>query len=168
MLTQTAIVQSVGADHLEVVALEAGCHGCGSACGVAKLSVLFGKRLFGGGGKPEGSASQPNTIRISNPGGYQIHDHVELALDEALFLRAVAAQYLLPLVAMLGSVALARGLYAMLWTDIVAAALGLYCGVCLSSRLLSARQGRFARGMSIRNLSRLTAHSPQPTQVLPR
>ena len=125
MISQTVEVRQANADYLLVSPVQSGCQSCSSgSCGVANIANLFGSR--------------PRTLKVKNHAyNYRVGDHVELLLDEKLFMKSVLIQYLLPLLGMF-CFALVGGLMTQhLVFQFVLAVLGLVAGIFISRKLIN-------------------------------
>ncbi len=153
VLSQSAIITNSTADYLELKPVESGCHSCSGGCGIAHLSTLFGHK--------------EKVLRLTNPGGYQEGERVEILLNEARFMHSTLTQYLLPLINMMLFVATFDLLYSRPMLNIMAAVIGLYLGVRLAAYWVKRIQGRFsANDLCIRNLSCASIDNMQPVKVI--
>ena len=122
-------------------------------CGVANLSI-FGRH-------------KEKILRSTNPGGYREGDLVEILLSEAIFIRSILIQYLLPLISMALFTAIFHLLYDQIMLDISAAIAGLYSGIQLAGYLIKRIQQQFSTGdFCIRNLDCSPVKNIQTIKVI--
>lgn len=123
MISQIVEIVESTPDYLVVKPQKTGCQSCSSgSCGVTNFANLFGK--------------QSHSLKISNTGEFQVGDIAELLLDEAIFMRSVFVQYLLPLFGMFLFVLAATFVSSGLVIQLLGAILGLVAGVLASKYLI--------------------------------
>lgn len=153
MIEQKVIVTEVTDDYLVLDPVAAGCNSCQQgSCGVASLASLFGKRS--------------RSLRIVNPGGFSLHEELELLIDEALFLRTVFVQYLLPLAVVFIVIFMAEIFNQSIGIQVMIGSLGLFGGIFLSRFLIRWMETHLFEGMfRIRKLEAISDHREFNIQI---